>query len=301
MKIHTLDLLFQNFERAVAAYLLEGPDGWILVETGPMSTLPTLQDQVRQYGLKTTDIKHVLVTHIHLDHAGAAGWWAQQGATVYVHHAGAPHLIDPAKLWRSASRIYGEQMHKLWGAIVPAPADRVVSVKSGDQVDAAGLTLIAHDAPGHAWHHHVFQIGNVAFCGDAAGVRLVPHKWISLPAPPPEFDLEAWRNTLAYLQAMNFETLYLTHFGRVDNVSRHLRQFGELLEDATGLIREQMKAGVDREQVIQVYKQWSWERAYDAGLAASDFSQRYEAPNPLFMSVDGIMRYWRIQDEKHIM
>ncbi len=293
MKIHTLDLLFQNIERTIAAYLLEGPDGWVLIETGPMSTLPTLRERIRQYAVKTTDIKHVLVTHIHLDHAGAAGWWAQQGATVYVHHVGAPHLIDPAKLWRSAGRIYGEQMEILWGEIVPAPADRVVPLDDGDEVAAAGLTLIAHDTPGHAWHHHVFQIGDVAFSGDAAGVRLAPDKWISLPAPPPEFDLQAWRKTIARLKALHVEKLYLTHFGEVHNVPDHFQQFGDLLENATGLVREQMEAGADRERIIDVYKQWNRERALDGGLPAGDFAQRYEAPNPLFMSVDGIMRYWR--------
>ena len=105
MKIQTLDLWFQNLERSIATYLIKGPEGYVLVETGPMSTLPTLQRRLREQGVTADDVKHVLVTHIHLDHAGAAGWWAQQGATVYVHHVGAPHLVDPSRLWRSAGRL----------------------------------------------------------------------------------------------------------------------------------------------------------------------------------------------------
>lgn len=294
-KIHTLDLLFQNLERSIAAYLVQGPAGAVLVETGPMTTLTTLIAQLEERGLQPSDISHVLVTHIHLDHAGAAGWWAQQGSTIYVHHVGAPHLIDPSRLWRSAGRIYGDAMERLWGEILAAPADRVVAINDGDKIEVAGLTFVAHDTPGHAWHHHVFQLENVGFSGDAAGVRLVPDKWVSLPAPPPEFDLQAWQETLQKMQALNFDAFYLTHFGKVEDTSDHLQRLETMLNANTDFIREQMEAGVERDELVQAYREWNRQRALNTDLAADGFAGRYEAANPLFMSVDGIMRYWRKQ------
>lgn len=297
MKIHTLDLLFQDLERSIAAYLVEGPDGYILVETGPMSTLGTLRMRLDEQGLSADDIRHVLVTHIHLDHAGAAGWWAQQGATIYVHHVGAPHLIDPSRLWQSAGRIYGDEMERLWGEILAAPAHRVVPVDDGDTIEVAGLTFIARDTPGHAWHHHLFQLGDVGFSGDAAGIRLVPDAWISLPAPPPEFNLDAWRATLDKIAALDLDALYLTHFGRVDRPDQHLQQLEAMMAAATAFIKQEMQKGSQREDLIEAYGAWNRERAAKADTPVDDFAQRYEAANPLFMSVDGIMRYWRKRAE----
>lgn len=294
-KIHTIDLLFQTLERSIASYLVEGPAGVVLVETGPMTTLSTLLAKIEEHGLQPADIGHVLVTHIHLDHAGAAGWWAQQGATVFVHHVGAPHLIDPSRLWRSAGRIYGEAMERLWGEIVPAPAERVIAIEDGDTIEAAGLTFVAHDTPGHAWHHHVFQLEDVGFAGDAAGVRLVPDDWVSLPAPPPEFDLQAWQQTLQKMRALDLDALYLTHFGKVADTAEHLQRLETLLNSNTAFVREQMEAGVQRDDLVQAYRQWNRERALSTELGAGGFAGRYEAANPLFMSVDGIMRYWRKQ------
>jgi glyoxylase-like metal-dependent hydrolase (beta-lactamase superfamily II) len=157
MKIHTLDLHFQNLDHAIAAYLVEGPDGYLLIETGPMSTLPALQARLAEHGLSAADVPDVLVTHIHLDHSGAAGWWGQQGARIYVHPMGTPHIIDPSRLWQSASRIYGEEMEALWGSVLPAPAEQVITVRDGEQIEAAGLTLSAIDTPGHAGHHHTYR------------------------------------------------------------------------------------------------------------------------------------------------
>src|SRR5690606_40448063 len=182
MQIHTLDLNFQNLSHAIAAYLIEGPEGYLLIETGPMSTLPALQARLAEHGLSAGDIGDVVVTHIHLDHAGAAGWWAQQGARVYVHPMGAPHLVDPARLWASAGRIYGEAMESLWGSVVPAPPEQVRVVRDGQQITAAGVTLTAIDTPGHAGHHHTYRLGDVGFTGDAAGVRVPGSEWVSLPA-----------------------------------------------------------------------------------------------------------------------
>lgn len=297
MKIYTLDLDFQGTAHAIAAYLVEGPEGWVLVETGPMSTLATLQQRLAEYELQASDIDDVLVTHIHLDHAGAAGWWARQGATIYVHKVGAPHLIDPAKLWRSAGRIYGDQMETLWGEIVPAPEAQVVTVEDEQVIDVGGLAFTALDTPGHAWHHHVYRLGDVVFAGDAAGVRTPGSGWVSLPAPPPEFDWDAWQETLDRLQGLRLQALYPTHFGRVEDVSNQLEQLRDIMAAATAFVREMMDAGAERDQVVEAYREWNHEQALAAGVSREDYA-RYVLANPLSMSVDGIMRYWRRRLEK---
>lgn len=297
MKIHTLDLDFQGTPQAIAAYLVDGPEGWVLIETGPMTTLAMLQKRLAEFNLHAGDIENVLVTHMHLDHAGAAGWWARQGAKIYVHEVGAPHLIDPSKLWSSASRIYGDQMDTLWGEIVPAPAEQVVAIEDEQVIEVGGLAFTALDTPGHAWHHHVFRLGEVAFSGDAAGVRTPGSKWVSLPAPPPEFDWDAWQETLDRLEALRLEALYPTHFGRVDDVRNQLEQVRAMMSAATAFVREMMDSGAERDEVVAEYREWNREQALAAGISEEDYA-RYELVNPLFMSVDGIMRYWRKRAEK---
>jgi glyoxylase-like metal-dependent hydrolase (beta-lactamase superfamily II) len=296
MKIHTLDLHFQDLDHAIAAYLVEGPDGYLLVETGPMSTLPALQERLAEHGLSAADVADVLVTHIHLDHAGAAGWWAQQGARIWVHPVGAPHIVDPRRLWMSASRIYGNSMESLWGTVLPAPAEQVITIDDGAQIEAAGLTLTALDTPGHAGHHYVYRLGDIAFTGDATGVRIAGSDWISLPAPPPEFDRELWWQTLDRLEAEDFSAIYPTHFGRVDDVAYQFAGMRSVLEDASTFVRAQMEEGMERDDLVNAYIGWNREQAISRGMDPDDFA-RYEAANPLFMSVDGLMRYWRKQAE----
>lgn len=296
MQIHTLDLNFQNLSHAIAVYLVEGPDGYLLIETGPMSTLPTLQARLGEHGLSAADIHDVAVTHIHLDHAGAAGWWAQQGARVHVHPMGTPHLIDPSRLWESAGRIYGDEMEALWGSILPAPPEQVVTVRDGEQVAAAGITLTAIDTPGHAGHHHTYRLGDIGFTGDAAGVRVPGSDWVSLPAPPPEFNRELWWKTLDRLEAEQFTAIYPTHYGRVEDVGYQLGELRSMIEDASTFIRARMEEGMARDDLVNAYVGWNRERALGRGMPAEDFA-RYEAANPLFMSVDGLMRYWRKRAE----
>jgi glyoxylase-like metal-dependent hydrolase (beta-lactamase superfamily II) len=296
MQIHTLDLNFQNLDHAIAVYLIEGPAGYLLIETGPMSTLPALQARLAEHGLSAADIGDVLVTHIHLDHAGAAGWWAQQGARIHVHPMGMPHLVDPSRLWESAGRIYGAQMEALWGSILPAPVEQMIPVRDGQQIAVAGLTLTALDTPGHAGHHHTYRLGDVGFTGDAAGVRVPGSDWISLPAPPPEFNRELWWKTLDRLEAEQFAAIYPTHFGRVEDVDYQLAQLRGVIEDASTFVRARMEDGMERDDLVNAYIGWNRERALASGMPPEDYA-RYEAANPLFMSVDGLMRYWRKRAE----
>ncbi|GIK57841.1 MAG: MBL fold metallo-hydrolase [Chloroflexi bacterium] len=290
--IHTLDLHFQGETETIATYLVQGTEGWVLVETGPGSTLLTLQAQLRQHGVQPADVQHVIVTHIHFDHAGAAGWWAQNGATIYVHYFGAAHLINPEKLIASATRIYGDQMERLWGQLLPAPAEKVVSLHDGDVIAVAGLTFTAVETPGHARHHHVIKLGNVAFTGDVAGMKLGSRPLLDIPAPPPEFDLEAWQASLDKLLGMGLERIYPTHFGAVENVSEHLQAVKMLVYESAHFVQQKMAEGVARDDLIAQYTVWNHGRAQAAGLSAESI-RKYEIANPLYMSVDGMMRYWR--------
>jgi len=292
MQIFTLDLGFQQTPRTVAAYLIVGSAGPVLVETGPISILPVLHTRLSEHGFSSADIRHVLVTHIHLDHAGAAGWWSSQGANVYVHHVGAPHLINPTRLLRSAGRIYGNAMNDLWGQVVPAAPERVRPLFDGDIVDICGLRFHALDTPGHASHHMVYRLGDVAFTGDVAGVRLPDAPLISLPAPPPEFDLASWQSSLTLLQESAFSTIYPTHFGPIQEVREHLVSLSDLLTAAAEFVRVRMDAGMERDALAAAYV--AWQRVRARGHGVSDRGTRaQEIVNPTLMSVDGIMRYWK--------
>lgn len=299
MKIETLDLDFQGLAQTIAGYLISGSEGPVLVETGPASTLEALLARLDARGLKPQDIRHVLVTHIHLDHAGAAGWWARQGAQVYVHHVGAPHLIDPSKLLSSAGRIYGEHMDILWGETLSAPADRVTPLYDNDVVAIGNLRFTALDTPGHASHHFVYKLADenepgitVAFSGDAAGIHIPGPAFVDLPAPPPEFQLEQWQQTIDRLLQEDFAAIYPTHFGRLEAWRPHLQALATGMLEAAELVRDLMAEGLERDEILSRYLDWHRQRAEAAGIDATGF-QRYELANPHFMSVDGIMRYWR--------
>jgi glyoxylase-like metal-dependent hydrolase (beta-lactamase superfamily II) len=296
MRIETLDLEFQGAPRVIAAFLIHGPRGPVLVETGPGSTLPKLIDELARRGVKPADVRDVLVTHIHLDHAGAAGWWARQGARVWVHPVGAPHLVDPTRLLASAERIYGDLMAVLWGEVLSAPAERVVAVEDGAELEVGGLRIEVVETPGHAWHHHVYRMGDVAFAGDAVGIMLPGNRWVDLPAPPPEFDLPAWKKTLDRLRGLGLGTMYRTHFGPSSDVEDELRRFEDVLDRGVEWIREMMDRGLDREAMIEEFGKRMRSRAEETGTDAAE-ARFYELANPRSMSVDGISRYWRRRKE----
>lgn len=331
MDIQILDTHFQGMAQVTAVYLLVGPDGPVLIETGPGSTLPAVIGALAAQGFRPRDIKHVLLTHIHLDHAGAAGWWARQGAQIYVHHVGAPHLIDPSKLLASATRIYGDRMDALWGEFLSAPAEKVTPLYDGDVVEAGGMTFTALDTPGHAYHHHTYivetgvflenpvsiaspletgfpgrnPVSRIAFTGDAAGVRLPQFDVVDLPAPPPEFHLETWLGTLDRLEAAAADVIYPTHFGPIHDIHGHLSQLRTLMVDAVAFVEARLgglAGGASsavpsatpevRAELLAEYIAWNRARAATLNLSPTAV-ESYELANPLFMSVDGILRYLR--------
>jgi glyoxylase-like metal-dependent hydrolase (beta-lactamase superfamily II) len=215
--IVTLDTVMLGEPGITGTFLVRG-ERTALVETGPKSSVDNVLRGLADAGVEQLDV--LAPTHVHLDHAGAAGTLAglYPAATVAVHEVGAPHLIDPSKLWSSAARIYGDEMERMWGGIDPLPPSRVRLLADGDVIDLGGAVLRAIATPGHASHHHAFleETSGTVFAGDALGVRL-PDLGVVRPAtPPPEFDLEAALASIDRIAALEGERVVLTHFGASD-------------------------------------------------------------------------------------
>jgi glyoxylase-like metal-dependent hydrolase (beta-lactamase superfamily II) len=289
-----LDLNFLGHRQTIASFLVRGPGGALLVETGPGSTLPALQRALSELGLAAGDIHDVLLTHIHLDHAGAAGWWARQGATIHAHYVGAPHLAQPERLLTSAKRIYGDLMEPLWGEFLPVPQARLRSLRDGDVVEAAGLRFTALDTPGHASHHMVYVIGDLGFAGDLGGVRRPGIRHVRLPTPPPEFDRAAWLASIERVRARGLARIYLTHFGHVDDVDGHLGLTAGLVREYSDQVRQALERGADRDAVMADFAAWEQARLEADGVPASEWPV-YADIGPLGMTVDGLIRYWQKQ------
>ena len=294
--VDIVDLRFQGFPAIIASYVLRGPRGVALVETGPASTYPALKAGLAALGIELALVTDILVTHIHLDHAGAAGWLARDtGATVHVHHVGAPHLADPAKLLASAQRIYGDALDTLWGETIPTPAGQVHALADGDVVDAAGLRITVVDTPGHAWHHMAYLLDGLCFTGDVAAVRLPGYRHVRVPTPPPEIDLAVWTRSLTRLAELRPDRLLPTHFGPVAaDTLIHLQAVEEQLAAAAAFVRERWQAGQTNQVIIDAYKPWSAQRALADGVDP-DGAGRFEVIVPSEMCVQGLARYFQKQ------
>ncbi len=294
--IYTLDLNFSGVHGTIAAYLIPYAHGGILVETGPGSTIPALQAGLKAHGLNVSDITDVFLTHIHLDHAGAAGWMARQGARIHVHPVGAPHMLDPEKLLNSAARIYGDKMQSLWGEFLPVPEDRLSIVEDNEIVEISGLCFRALDTPGHANHHYAYLFQDVCFTGDIGGVRLTEQHNLRLPMPPPEFHIESWRASLKRLQEERargaFKRIAPTHFGIFDDPDWHLAAVSKALDDVEEWMNAVMPANPTIEQINEQFEAWTQTRSLEQGLPPG-ILKGYEVANPSWMSSQGIQRYWR--------
>ena len=290
-QLETLDLHFLNHSELIASYLLKTDEGVALIETGPASCLKQLESELVKYDVKLSDISHVFVTHIHLDHAGAAWYFAQHGASVYVHHRGAPHLIDPSKLWASAGRVYGEEnMESLWGSMQPIPKEQIIPLHDGDKIEIFGQTIIAHDTPGHAEHHIVFQLGDLCFMGDVGGTRNPDSKHIRIPTPPPEFNLEKWLATIQKLRKLQPRRLYLTHFGGFGETELFFEQLENNLHAVVDFVRKKWELGDSSDKIAQDYTEWIAEIAMREGTIKEKL-QNYEMMVGSDSSVTGISRY----------
>ena len=276
MSLEPIDLFHQGNARTIAAYVVDTDDGPALFDCGPTTTVSALKDGLTQHGLELTDVRHLLLSHIHLDHAGATGVLVREHPELQVHVSGigAPHLVDPARLERSARRLYGDSFDTLWGELAPVPEANVHVV--GDGV----LGLDCFPTPGHASHHVSYlDRDGTLYAGDAAGVRIQPGRAVIPPTPPPEFDLETWQQTLEEVERRSPERLALVHFGVAEDVRRHLAELRLELYEWADVVR----GGAGAEEFV-AYVQTELR---DAGEDAA----YYDLAMPLWQSYQGLTRW----------
>jgi glyoxylase-like metal-dependent hydrolase (beta-lactamase superfamily II) len=291
-RVITLDLSFQGRPHAIAAFLIQQGDAVVLIESGPGSTLPALKAGLAKEGLSPADVTHVLLTHIHLDHAGAAGWLANQGAQVFVHEIGAPHMLNPEKLIASATRIYGERMDTLWGEFLPVPENQLKVPKDAEEIVIGSLRFLPVHTPGHAEHHFSYLFEDIVFCGDVGGVRIPGYPYLRVPMPPPELHLERWRESIVLLRKEKFSRIAPTHFGIFDDVEWHLTEMEKGLNSAEHWMEQVMPSEPPIEELRQSFTNWMMAEGQKMGLD-EEVIKAYELANPLGMSADGILRYWK--------
>jgi glyoxylase-like metal-dependent hydrolase (beta-lactamase superfamily II) len=272
--LEPLDVLHLGRERVIGVYLLETDDGLALFDCGPSTCVPALKDRLREHGLELGDVHHLLLSHIHLDHAGAAGVLVREHPALQVHVSpvGAPHLVDPSRLERSARRLYGDEFDILWGELAPVPQENVH--ETADRV----LGLECFPSPGHASHHVCYlDADRTLWAGDAAGVRVQPSRFVLPPTPPPEFELDTWERTLDEIEARRPERLALIHFGVAEDPAEHLAELRRRLRSWT----ERVGEGASDEE---------FEAAALAELG--DDAPPYEQAMPFWQSYAGLRRYW---------
>ena len=287
-----LDLNFQGQTRAIASYMLKHSTGLVLVESGPGSTVSALEKALAAHGYTLRDITHVFLTHIHLDHAGAAGFLASHGAQVFVHPVGAPHMLNPEKLIASATRIYGDLMQPLWGDFLPVPADKLTLLEDNQDVVVGSLRFVALHTPGHAEHHFAYQFEDLWFSGDVGAVRIPGHRYMRLPMPPPEFHLEKWRESVARLQKVGFKRIAPTHFGIFEDVAWHLQTILRNLDEVERWLLETMPAEPAEDVLRDKFVDWMESQGRAEGLGDEEI-EAYRLANPLAMSANGLQRYWK--------
>ena len=277
-ELHPIDLHHQGAERVIGVYVLETDDGPALFDCGPASAVDALKRGLAARGLELADLRHLLLSHIHLDHAGAAGVLVREHPVLQVHvsEIGLPHLVDPTRLEASARRLYGDAFDSLWGELAPVPAENVHAAR--DRV--AGLNCFP--TPGHASHHVSYVQDGTLLAGDAVGVRIQPSRHILPVAPPPDVDLDAWHHTLDEIERRPLERLALIHFGVVTEPRDHLRRMRrELMVWA-----ERVRAGADEEEFVAAARR-DLEEA-----EGEDEADRWELAAPFWQSYAGLRRYW---------
>ncbi len=290
--IHTLDLNFQGVPGTIAAYLFPHDHGAALIECGPGSTVPALVSGLKKFGYEPSDITDLLLTHIHLDHAGAAGWMARQGARIYVHPNGAPHLVNPEKLLSSASRIYGDLMGPLWGEFLPVPEDSLTITQDGNEINIGNLCFRVMDTPGHANHHNAYFLEDICFTGDVGGIRMTGTRHVRLPMPPPDLNLEKWRESLERIRKEKPARIAPIHFGIYDDADWHITETLRAVDLTEKWLEQEMPQNPPIEQLRQDYENWVRDLSREAGLSQAD-AGAYETTNPSYISADGLLRYWK--------
>lgn len=294
-KTTLIDLEYLGIPKVIAACVVEGQERIAVIDPGPASALATLRSKLSQLGLGVQGLDTVLLTHIHLDHAGATGSLVRENPRirVYVHEKGAPHMMDPAKLLDSARRLYGDEMERLWGEFLPVPPANVCALAGGERLSLGGRQLEVVYTPGHASHHVSYfdTASGLAFIGDTAGIRIANVQSILPITPPPDIDIEAWARSWEQIQARRPERLFLTHFGPADNVVEHLATLREGLEEWSVAVRDSLKDGKDDAERAAHFAQQVTAKLM-RHLPERD-AKRYARGAALELCWYGLARYWR--------
>jgi len=294
-KTTPIDVEYLGNSKVIAACLLEGEANAAIIDPGPGSALSTLRRKLDQSGLGVKGLDAVLLTHIHLDHAGATGALVRENPRirVYVHERGAPHMIDPAKLLESARRLYGDQMDRLWGEFLPVPAANVCVLAGGEQLSVGGRQLEVVYTPGHASHHVSYfdKVNGLAFVGDTVGIRIANGEATLPITPPPDIDLEAWTQSWQRIRERQPERFFLTHFGAADHPNEHLEELRERMEEWSAAVRDSLKNGHDDAQRAAQFAQQITAQL-KRRLSEGD-ANRYAKGAALELCWYGLARYWR--------
>jgi glyoxylase-like metal-dependent hydrolase (beta-lactamase superfamily II) len=291
-----VDLNFLGKPEIIATAVLQGSGGVALIDPGPSTTLPSLRTSLARKGIQVRDVSHVLLTHIHLDHAGVPGTLLRENPAieVFVHERGAGHMIDPARLIASATRLYGEgDMDRLWGEFLPVPAANVRRLGGGETISIVGREIDVAYTPGHASHHVSYfdRASRVAFVGDTAGIRR-QSPYVMPPTPPPDIDLELWRESEDRILAWDPDTLFLTHFGPFHGARVQFQQLRENIESWNRIVRrliaDPVLTDVQRQDAFVEEALRHLRRA-----VGEQEAEQYGRAGRLDYSWQGLSRYWR--------
>ncbi len=299
--ISYVDLNFLGTPRAIATGVYGSDPGVVLVDPGPGSCIDTLRGLLQAQGIRIADVQAVLLTHIHLDHAGVTGLLVEENPRirVFVHEKGAPHVVDPSKLINSANQLWGvEGVARLWGRTLPVPAANLHVLGERDRISAGGHAFDVRYTPGHASHHVSYfdEQSGIAWAGDTAGLRFTSQVFTLPPTPPPDIDLEAWRESIATLRAWNPETVFITHFGPYGGVPEHLDHLERSLADVAAMARRALDSGLPDEAQYEQFK--AEVLAYIRDAVPESEMAPLEHVGPLEFNWRGLVRYWRKRTTK---
>jgi glyoxylase-like metal-dependent hydrolase (beta-lactamase superfamily II) len=291
-----IDLNFCDTPRAIATGVYTSDAGVALIDPGPGSCVDTLRAGLARQGIAVKDIQSILLTHIHLDHAGTTGLLVKDNPaiTVFVHEKGAPHVVDPSKLINSANQLWGvEGVARLWGPVLPVPESNLTVLRGGERIAAAASTFDVQYTPGHASHHVSYfdDATGIAWVGDTGGLRFGPTLFTLPPTPPPDIDLEAWAVSLAKIRAWKPQTVFITHFGPYGAAGEHLDQFEVSLREVADIARRALEGDEPEEAKYARFK--SAVEEYIRRSVPESETRPLEHVGPIEFNWRGLARYWR--------
>lgn len=290
-KIHPIDLNFQGNDLKIYSFVVESSEGPIVIETGPHSCLPTLEAGLSALGYTKTDVKHVLLTHIHLDHAGGAWCFAEHGAQIYLHPLGYNHMHNPEKLLASAQRIYGDLMDSLWGTLKPIPADQLHAIEDGKQITIGDKTFTSWHTPGHAKHHTAWQLDSILFTGDLAGIKRAEGPVIP-PCPPPDINIELWVESIDRMLAIEeIDTYYATHGSLINDVNQHMEKMKDVLVTFADFVKPYYLEGKQPTDILPHFSELMKNRLLSEGMNEEEIATFFKG-GAVLADIYGLMRYW---------